>query len=79
MQQLGLWAFSRLLPVYTGEHSKNLARSMRRRFAALGVFFGAALVLTLWDSTGSLVLCAVVGVAIVLGLYFYSEHAHRQA
>ena len=79
MEALSAWALARLLPAYTGADSKNLARSLRRRFAAVGLLLGVTIVLTLWDRTANAVLTVAVGVVIAAGLFFYSERAHRPA
>ncbi len=79
MESLALWALARLLPTYTGEDSKNLARSLRRRFASVGLLFGLALVVSLWDWTGSIAVTGGASVVMVVGLWFYSEHSHRPA
>jgi len=76
---LALWAFARLLPTYTGENSKNVARSLRRRFALVGLIFGSGLVAFLWDLTASLAVVGGTSVVIVMGLLIYSELAHRPA
>jgi uncharacterized membrane protein len=79
MLSLPLWALARLLPVYTGEDSKNFARSLRRRFALVGLVFGSALVGSLWEWTANIAVTGVVSVVMVVGLWLYSEHAHRPA
>jgi hypothetical protein len=79
MGALALWALVRLLPAYTGEDSKNLARSLRRRFALVGLVFASALVATAWDWTASIAVTAGVAVVIVAGLWLYSEHGDRPA
>jgi hypothetical protein len=76
---LALWALARLLPAYTGEDSKNFARSLRRRFALVGLFLGSALVVSLWQWTANFAVAGVATVVILAGLWFYSEHAHRPA
>ncbi len=79
MGALALWAVARLLPPYTGEDSKNLARSLRRRFALVGLFLGLTLVVSLWDWTANIAVTGGASVVIVTGLWFYSEHGHRPA
>ena len=77
MESLAAWALAGILPPYTGEDSKNVARSLRRRFAMVGLLFGLTLVGTLWESTANIALTVGAAVVIVVGLWFYSEHAHR--
>jgi hypothetical protein len=77
MESLGLWALARLLPTYTGEDSKNLARSLRRRFALVGLLFGSGLVAFLWDWTANIAVIGGASVLMVAGLWLYSEHGHR--
>jgi uncharacterized membrane protein len=77
MGSIALWALSRLLPAYTGEDSKNLARSLRRRFALVGLLFGLTLVLSLWQWTANIAVTGVASVVIAAGLWLYSEHASR--
>ena len=79
MGAIALWALAGLLPAYTGEDSKNVARSMRRRFAMVGLLIGLALVGTVWEWTSNLTVTIGMAVVIVVGLWFYSEHAHRPA
>jgi hypothetical protein len=79
MESIGLWALAGLLPAYTGEDSKNVARSLRRRFAVVGLLFGLTLVGTLWESTANIPVTVGASVVIVVGLWLYSEHAHRPA
>jgi len=79
MPSLAMWALAKLLPVYTGQDSKNYARSLRRRFALVGLFFGLALVWSLWDWTANVAVTGGASVVIVAGLWLYSEHAHRPA
>jgi hypothetical protein len=79
MESLALWALAGLLPAYSGEDSKNLARSLRRRFAMVGLLFGSALVGTLWESTGNIAVTAGASVVIVVGLWLYSELGDRPA
>ncbi len=79
MESLALWALARLLPTYTGEENKNYARSLRRRFALVGLLLGLALVGSLWEWTASFAVTGVAAVVILAGLWFYSEHAHRPA
>ena len=76
---LPLWALVRLLPVYTGDDSKNLARSLRRRFALVGLLCASALVATVWDWTANIAVTAGVAVVMVIGLWLYSEHGDRPA
>jgi hypothetical protein len=79
MGAISLWALAGLLPAYGGEDSKNFARSLRRRFAVIGLFIGSAVVGTVWESTGNIAVTAGVTVVIVVGLWFYSEHGDRPA
>jgi hypothetical protein len=79
MGAIALWALAGLLPAYAGEDSKNLARSLRRRFALVGLLFASALVGTLWEWTANIVVTGGASVVIVVGLWLYSEHAHRPA
>ena len=79
MESLALWALARLLPTYTGQDSKNPPRSLRRRFACLGLLFGVALVGTLWEWTANISLTGGAFVAILAGLWLYSEHWERPA
>jgi hypothetical protein len=44
VESLALWALAKLLPVYSGEDNNNLARSLRRRFALVGLLFSLALI-----------------------------------
>lgn len=66
-----------MLPAYTGEDSKNLARSLRRRFALVGLLFGLTLVLSLWQWTANIAVTGVASVVIAAGLWLYSEHGSR--
>ncbi len=79
MGAIALWALAGLLPAYTGEDSKNVARSLRRRFAMVGLLIGLALVGTVWEWTSNLAVTIGMAVMIVVGLWFYSEHGHRPA
>jgi hypothetical protein len=72
-----MWALARLLPVYMGEGSDNVARSLRRQFALVGVVLGAALIGALWDSTANLAVIGAASVVIAAGLWLYSEHGDR--
>lgn len=74
---IGGWALARLLPVYVGEGSKDYARSLRRRFAFVGLVVVVGLVAFLWTGTESVAVCAGVFVLSLAGLWFYSEHGHR--
>jgi hypothetical protein len=78
MESLALWALARLLPVYSGEGS-NLARSLRRRFAMVGLLFALALVGTLWEWTANIALTGGASLVILAGLWLYSEHGNRPA
>jgi phosphoglycerol transferase MdoB-like AlkP superfamily enzyme len=77
MESLALWALARLLPPYTGEDSKNLARSLRRRFALVGLLFGLAPIGTLWNWTANIAVTCGASVVMLAGLWLYSEHWHR--
>jgi len=77
MQSLALWALAKLLPVYSGEGSENVARSLRRRFALVGLLVGSALVGALWEWTASTAVIIGASVVIVTGLWLYSEHGER--
>jgi len=79
MQQLpiGGWALAKLLPPSVDQRSKDYARSIRRRFAALGLILTLGLVAFLWDETGNLAGCAAGGAVALVGLWFYAEHGHR--
>jgi hypothetical protein len=78
MESLALWALARLLPVYSGE-GDHLARSLRRRFAMVGVFFAVALIGTLWEWTANIAVTGAASVVMVAGLWLYSEHGDRPA
>lgn len=78
MESLALWALTRLLPVYSGE-GNHLARSLRRRFALVGLVFSSALVGTLWEWTASIAITGGASLVIVAGLWLYSEHGDRPA
>jgi hypothetical protein len=79
MESLVAWALAGLLPAYTGEDSKNLARSLRRRFALVGLLLGLTLVLSLWDWTANIAVTGAASVVTVAGLWLYSEHGNRPA
>jgi hypothetical protein len=79
MVSIAYWALARLLPPYSGEGDKHLARSLRRRFALLGLLFGLAVVGTVWDWTANGALTIAASVAIIAGLWLYSEHGDRPA
>lgn len=79
VESLALWALARLLPTYTGDDSNNLARSLRRRFALVGLLFASALVGTLWEWTANIAVTAGASVVMVVGLWLYSEHGDRPA
>jgi hypothetical protein len=79
MGSIALWALARLLPVYTGEGDKHLARSLRRRFALVGLLFGLAVVGTVWEWTANGVVTIAASVVIIAGLWLYSEHGDRPA
>jgi hypothetical protein len=66
-----------LLPAYPGDDSKDLARSLRRRFAMVGLIVGLALVGTLWDWTANFAVIGGASVVILAGLWLYSEHGDR--
>ena len=78
MESLALWALARLLPTYSGDGS-NLARSLRRRYAMVGLLFALALVGTLWEWTASFAVTGGASLVIVAGLWLYSEHGDRPA
>jgi hypothetical protein len=77
MQALALWALARLLPAYRGEDGDDPARSLRRRFALVGLLLGSGLVAFLWDWTANLAVVGGASVVIVAGLWLYSEHGQR--
>jgi CHASE2 domain-containing sensor protein len=77
VQALALWALARLLPAYRGEDGDNPARSLRRRFALVGLLLGSGLVAFLWDWTASIAVVGGASVVIVAGLWLYSEHRDR--
>jgi hypothetical protein len=77
MQALALWALARLLPAYRGEDGDDPARSLRRRFALVGLLLGSGLVAFLWDWTANLAVVGGASVVIVAGLWLYSEHEQR--
>ena len=79
MGGFALWALAGLLPAYTGEDSKNVARSLRRRFAMVGLLVGLAVVGTVWEWTSNLGATIGTAVVIVVALWLYSEHGHRPA
>jgi hypothetical protein len=79
MEAIALWALAGLLPAYGGEDSKNLARSLRRRFALVGLLLASALVGTLWEWTANIAVTGGASVVMVVALWLYSEHAHRPA
>ena len=72
-----MWALAKLLPVSRGDGSGNVARGIRRQFAAVGLVAGAGLIAALWDWTANLGLIVAATVVIVTGLWFYSEHGDR--
>ena len=78
MESLALWALSRLLPVYSGE-GNDLARSLRRRFAMVGLLVSLALVGTLWEWTANVAVTGMAALVIMAGLWLYSEHGDRPA
>jgi hypothetical protein len=78
MESLALWALAKLLPVYSGE-GNHLARSLRRRFAMVGLLFAVALIGTLWEWTASVAVTGGASVVIVGALWLYSEHGDRPA
>ena len=78
MESLALWALTKLLPVYSGE-GNHLARSLRRRFALVGLLFGLAVVGTVWEWTLNIAVTGGASVVIVAGLWLYSEHGDRPA
>jgi hypothetical protein len=78
IESLALWALARLLPVYSGEGC-DLARSLRRRFAMVGLLFASALVGTLWEWTANVAVTGAASIMIVAGLWLYSEHGNRPA
>jgi hypothetical protein len=65
MGAVALWV--RLLPAYTGDDNKNLARSLRRRFALVGLLFASALVATVWDWTANIAITAGAAVMHLRG------------
>jgi uncharacterized membrane protein len=78
MGSLALWALARLLPAYSGG-GNHLARSLRRRFAMVGLLFALALIGTLWEWTTNIAVTGGTSVVIVAGLWLYSEHGDRPA
>jgi hypothetical protein len=78
MESLALWALTKLLPVYSGE-GNHLARSLRRRFAMVGLLFALALIGTLWEWTASVAVTGGASIVIVAALWLYSEHGDRPA
>jgi hypothetical protein len=79
MGSLVALALARLLPAYPGADSTNMARSLRRRFAVLGVLLGLTLVGTLWEWTANIAVTGGAAVLIGTGLWLYSEHGDRPA
>ncbi|HEV3103674.1 MAG TPA: hypothetical protein VG426_15210 [Candidatus Dormibacteraeota bacterium] len=79
MESLALWALARVLPTYTGEDSQNPARSLRRRFAFVGLIFASALVGSVWEWTANIAVTGGASIVIVAGLWLYSEHGDRPA
>ena len=79
MESLVPWALAGLLPAYPGGDGKNLARSLRRRFAMLGLLVGVTLVGSVWVWTANGALTGVTALAIGAGLWLYSEHGDRPA
>lgn len=79
MGAIALWALAGLLPAYAGEDSKNLARSLRRRFALVGLLFSLALIGSVWEWTANIAVIVGASVVIVAGLWLYSEHGDRPA
>jgi hypothetical protein len=74
---LALWALAKLLPPYTGEDSKNLARSLRRRFALVGLLLVSWVPFSLWDWTANIAVTGGASAVMVAGLWLYSEHGDR--
>jgi hypothetical protein len=72
-------AFAGLLPGYPGADSTNMARSLRRRFAGVGVILGLTLAGTLWEWTANLAMAGAAAVLIGVGLWLYSERGDRPA
>jgi uncharacterized membrane protein len=79
VESLALWALAKLLPVYSGEDNNNLARSLRRRFAVVGLLFSFALIGSVWEWTANIAVTVGASVVIVAGLWLYSEHGDRPA
>ena len=77
MPSLVMWALAGLLPVHRGDDTGNVARSLRRQFAVVGLVFSSALVGALWEWTASPAVTVGASVVIVAGLWFYSEHGDR--
>ena len=79
MLSLVPWALAGLLPGYPQQDSGNLARSLRRRFALVGLLLGVTLALSLWDWTANIAITGGAAVVIAAGLWLYSEHGDRPA
>ena len=77
MPSLVLWAFAKLLPVSRGDDGGNVARSLRRQFAVVGLVIASALIGALWDRTANIAVTGGATVVIVAGLWLYSEHGDR--
>lgn len=78
MESLVAWAFVGLLPAYAGGDGEHVARSLRRRFAMLGLLLGVTLVGTLWEWTANGAITVGVSVVILAGLWLYSEQGDRR-
>ncbi|MEO8745061.1 MAG: hypothetical protein ABI334_09545 [Candidatus Dormiibacterota bacterium] len=79
MQAFALWAFAKFLPPTYGANSKDVARSLRRQFALVGLFLVSGLVVTLWSWTSNIVVAAGTLVVMGAGLWLYSEHGAQPA
>lgn len=79
MESLALWAFAKLLPAHSGDDGPDVARSIRRRFALVGLLVASALVGSIWEWTANLALTGWASVAFLAGLWLYSEHGDRPA
>jgi CHASE2 domain-containing sensor protein len=77
VQALALWAFAGLLPTHQGEDGNDPARSLRRRFALVGLLLGSGLAAFLWDWTANLAVVGAASVVMVAALWLYSEQGRR--
>jgi hypothetical protein len=79
VESLVPWALVGLLPPNTGEGSTNVARSLRRQFALLGLLLGLTLVGSLWEWTANIAVVVGALIVMVVALWLYSEHGDRPA